>query len=83
MSNSTVLIQSSGPKSFFSDQSYFCFSFVNQEGYTLSCLKSTVKFPQSVIDKLTHNSFCCCCSPRCCDNGPTMQSTTSIHGAVM
>ncbi len=48
----------SGPKSLFSDESKFCISFGNQgprvwrkggEAHSPSCLKSSVKFPQSVM----------------------------------
>ncbi len=46
------------PKVLFSDESKFCISFVNQgprvwrkggEAHSPSCLKSSVKFPQSVM----------------------------------
>ncbi len=48
----------SGPKSFFSGESKFCNSFGNQgprvwrkggEAHSPSCLKSSIKFPQSVM----------------------------------
>ncbi len=48
----------SGPKSSFLDESKFCISFGNQgsrvwrkggEAHSPSCLKSSVKFPQSVM----------------------------------
>ncbi len=57
-------------KVLFSDESKFCISFGNQgprvwrkggEAHSPSCLKSSVKFPQSVID-LGCNVICWCCS---------------------
>ncbi len=36
-------------KVLFSDEGQFCISFGNQEAHSPSCLKSSVKFPQSVM----------------------------------